>query len=103
MAATLTSITREPYDAQHVPFTTVKFVKKDTAFQFDVQVPRDADVMKPARPATTDSQGATKVGGQDEPATPKLGCRYLLGQAPDNVDIVELNKEKEQTGDKKPR
>src|SRR5579862_383074 len=44
MAATLTSITREPYDAQHLPFTTVKFVKKDAAFQFDVQVPRDADV-----------------------------------------------------------
>ena len=25
---TLTSITREPYDAQHLPFTTVKFVRK---------------------------------------------------------------------------
>src|SRR5439155_17491172 len=32
MAATLTSITREPYDSQHLPFTTVKFVKKDAAF-----------------------------------------------------------------------
>jgi hypothetical protein len=30
MAATLTSITRIPYDAQHLPFTTVRFVKKDT-------------------------------------------------------------------------
>src|SRR5258705_1521361 len=49
MAATLTAITREPYDAQHLPFTTVKFVKKDTAFQFDVQVPRDAEIAKPKR------------------------------------------------------
>jgi dipeptidyl aminopeptidase/acylaminoacyl peptidase len=66
MAATLTSITREPYDAQHLPFTTVKFVKKDAAFQFDVQVPRDADIAKPKRPATTDSQQATvRPGGQD--------------------------------------
>ena len=30
-------------------------------------------------------------------------CRHLLGQAADSVDIVELNKEKEQTGEKKSR
>jgi dipeptidyl aminopeptidase/acylaminoacyl peptidase len=30
-------------------------------------------------------------------------CRYLLGESADSVDIVELNREKEQTGDKKPR
>ncbi|MBI4475747.1 MAG: S9 family peptidase, partial [Acidobacteria bacterium] len=57
MAALLTSITRQPYDAQHLPFTTVKFVKKDTAFQFDVQVPRDAEIAKPAKPITTESGG----------------------------------------------
>jgi dipeptidyl-peptidase 4 len=73
MAATLTSITREPYDAQHLPFTTVRFVKKDTAFQFDVQIPRDAEVAKPKRPVTTDTQGGTKVGGQEQPAAPELG------------------------------
>ena len=59
MAATLTSMTREPYDAQHLPFTMVKFVRKDAAFQFDVQVPRDADVAKPRKPVnTTDAQAA---------------------------------------------
>jgi dipeptidyl aminopeptidase/acylaminoacyl peptidase len=65
MAATLTAITREPYDAQHLPFTTVKFVKKDAAFQFDVQVPRDADIAKPktTKPITTESTGAAKQGG----------------------------------------
>ncbi|HEY3380501.1 MAG TPA: DPP IV N-terminal domain-containing protein [Vicinamibacterales bacterium] len=47
MAAALTAITLMPYDAQHLPFSTVKFVKKDAAFQFDVQVPRDADFVKP--------------------------------------------------------
>src|SRR5262245_18359390 len=66
MAATLTSITREPYDAQHLPFTTVKFVRKDAAFQFDVQVARDAEVPKPKRPATTDSQQAAARAG-DQP------------------------------------
>jgi dipeptidyl-peptidase-4 len=66
MAATLTAITREPYDAQHLPFTTVKFVKKDAAFQFDVQVPRDAEIAKPKKPInTTDGQAAARPGGQD--------------------------------------
>jgi dipeptidyl-peptidase-4 len=65
MAATLTSITREPYDAQHLPFATVKFVKKDAAFQFDVPVPRDAEIAKPKKPVTTnDTQAGTKSGGQ---------------------------------------
>jgi dipeptidyl-peptidase-4 len=66
MAATLTAMTREPYDAQHLPFTTVKFVRKDAAFQFDVQVPRDADVAKPKKPVnTTDAQAAARQGSQD--------------------------------------
>ncbi|MBI1873122.1 MAG: DPP IV N-terminal domain-containing protein, partial [Acidobacteria bacterium] len=58
MAALLTSITRQPYDAQHLPFTTVKFVKKDAAFQFDVPVPRDAEIAKPAKPITTEGAAA---------------------------------------------
>lgn len=44
MAAQLTNITRIPYDAQHLPITTVRMVKKDSAFQFDISVPRDADI-----------------------------------------------------------
>jgi dipeptidyl-peptidase-4 len=28
-------------------------------------------------------------------------CRWLLGKSPDSVDIVELNREKEQTGEKR--
>jgi len=66
MAATLTSITREPYDTQHLPFSSVKFVRKDAAFQFDVQVPRGAEIAKPKKPtSTTDSQAAVRPGGQD--------------------------------------
>ena len=57
MAAALTMITRIPYDAQHLPFTQVRFIKNDTAFEFEVQVPRDANVltMKP-KAITTDQQ-----------------------------------------------
>ncbi|HJU43407.1 MAG TPA: DPP IV N-terminal domain-containing protein [Vicinamibacterales bacterium] len=58
MAATLTTITRIPYDAQHLPFSNVRFVKKDTAFEFDVQVPADAVINAPAKRDTTTEQGA---------------------------------------------
>ena len=79
MAATLTSITREPYDSQHLPFTTVKFVKKDAAFQFDVQVARDADIAKPKKPITTDSNGGKSSGPgpgiMDEDDDPQQGQR----------------------------
>jgi len=44
MAAMLTSLTRIPYDAQHLPINSVRMVKKDSAFQFDISVPRDADI-----------------------------------------------------------
>jgi dipeptidyl aminopeptidase/acylaminoacyl peptidase len=58
MAATLTSITGLPYDAQHLPFSTLRFVKQDTAFEFDVQVRGDAVINKPPARETTDSAGA---------------------------------------------
>jgi len=44
MAAQLTRMLRTPYDAQHLPLTTVKFIKNDTAIQFSVSLPREAKV-----------------------------------------------------------
>jgi hypothetical protein len=65
MAAALTTITRIPYDAQHLPFTQVRFIKNDTAFEFEYQVPRETVIRtaKP-KPITTDQQGGS--GGQGE-------------------------------------
>ena len=40
MAAMLTQMIGQPYEAAHLPFSTVRFVKKEAAFQFDVTVPR---------------------------------------------------------------
>ena len=65
MAAALTTITRIPYDAQNLPFSTVRFVKKDTAFEFNFQVPASAVIpsTKP-REVTTEQQGETR--GRDD-------------------------------------
>jgi dipeptidyl aminopeptidase/acylaminoacyl peptidase len=64
MAAALTSITRLPYDSQHLPFTSVRFVKKDAAFEFDVQVPADAVINAPPKRETTDQNGAQGARSQ---------------------------------------
>ena len=69
MAAALTTITRIPYDAQNLPFSSVRFVKKDTAFEFNFQVPASAVIpsTKPRETTTEQSQqGATKGGDDDE-------------------------------------
>lgn len=52
----LTMITRIPYDAQHLPFTQVRFIKSDAAFEFEVQVPRDAVIPTTKPKATTTDQ-----------------------------------------------
>src|SRR6187397_1705323 len=44
MAAQLTRILRTPYDAQHLPITTVRFFESDTKIRFSVTLPRDAKV-----------------------------------------------------------
>ena len=44
MAAMLTRITLSPYDAQHLPIRTVKFMKKDTVLLFELDLSKDATV-----------------------------------------------------------
>jgi dipeptidyl-peptidase 4 len=65
MAAALTTITRIPYDAQHLPFTQVRFIKDDTAFEFEVQVPRDANVLTLKPKAITTEQQQKQGGGEE--------------------------------------
>ncbi len=44
IAAMLTSITRNPYEAAHLPMRSIQFIKNDTAVEFEVQVAKDADI-----------------------------------------------------------
>jgi dipeptidyl-peptidase 4 len=80
MAAALTSITRIPYDAQNLPFSTVRFVKKDTAFEFNFQVPATASInsVKPREITTEQGSGAK---GRDEPQAQQGGGRGGRGAA----------------------
>jgi dipeptidyl-peptidase 4 len=68
LAAQLTGATGLPYDSQHLPITTIRFVKNDGSIQFDVNVPRDAVIpgekKPPAGAVSTEAQGQ---GGNDDP------------------------------------
>jgi dipeptidyl-peptidase-4 len=72
MAAQLTRILRTPYDAQHLPITTVRFIENDTKIRFSVSLPRDAKVENAAGEEITGMTqtdtgrqgGATQGGGQ---------------------------------------
>ncbi|MBL8166532.1 MAG: DPP IV N-terminal domain-containing protein [Acidobacteria bacterium] len=84
MAAQLTQLTRIPYDAQHLPLNSVRMTKKDSALQFDVSVPRDAEIpgVKKEEPPAAAGQGRGQQnragqdgGGQDAEAGPAGGTR----------------------------
>ncbi len=69
MAAQLTTLTRIPYDAQHLPFNSVRMIKKDSAFQFDVSVPREADIpgLKKETQAIAGGEQENPVDESDDP------------------------------------
>jgi dipeptidyl-peptidase 4 len=72
MAASLTMITRIPYDAQHLPFSTGRFIREDTVFTFEVQVPRDAVLGETPRKITTTDETPF---GEEAVEAPQQGQR----------------------------
>ncbi len=77
MAAQLTRILLVPYDAAHLPIKTIKFIKKDTAIQFEVEVPKDNDIL---------------VGG-------KIVKASEIAKEEEKVQEVDKEKEKEKEQD----
>ena len=57
LAAALTTATGLPYDSQHLPITTFRFVKGEQAIQFELNVPRDANI--PGEKKTTGATATT--------------------------------------------
>ncbi len=79
LAGQLTTATGLPYESQHLPITTIRFVKNDTAIQFDINVPRDA-VIPGEKKTSTGSQTSTDAqrgngGNNDEPQQQGRGGR----------------------------
>src|SRR3954453_15241461 len=63
LAAALTAATGLPYDSQHLPITTFRFVKGEQAIQFEINVSRDATI--PGEKKTSVAVGTTD-GNQNQ-------------------------------------
>jgi dipeptidyl aminopeptidase/acylaminoacyl peptidase len=64
LAANLTAATGIPYDSQHLPITTIRFVKNDASIQFEVNVPREAVI--PGEKKTSTTVVVTDTAGQQQ-------------------------------------
>ena len=96
LAAQLTTATGLPYDSQHLPITTIRFVKNDTTIEFDVNVPKDAVI--PGEKKKTDTHETTATGNQDQDPQ-QQGGRGGRGSAP-NANQKTLTFEDELAGGK---
>ncbi len=100
LAAQLTAATGMPYDSQHLPITTIRFVKNDTTIQFDLNVPRDAVIPGEKKTSTT-SQSTTDAGGNGNENVPQQQGRGGRGGAtPPNRNEKALHFEYELTSGK---
>ena len=59
VAATLSTLTNIPFDAQHLPVRNLKLVDKDTAIRFEVEVSKDDTIPNETKKATTDEDQDT--------------------------------------------
>src|SRR5262249_15489543 len=66
LAAGLASATLVPMDAQHLPIKSLKFVKRDTALQLEVEVPKDADIPGLKKKCVT-TTAQDKADADDDP------------------------------------
>jgi dipeptidyl-peptidase 4 len=64
LAASLTQGTGLPYDSQHLPITVIRFVKGESAIQFEVNVKRDAVI--PGEKAGTALTGGRESATQQQ-------------------------------------
>jgi dipeptidyl-peptidase-4 len=83
LAALLTTLTRIPYDAQHLPINTLKFAKGDMVLQFDAQVPREAEIpgIKKEEPPPTRTEAGR---GSEQPGA--LATEDAEDSADDDAD-----------------
>jgi dipeptidyl-peptidase 4 len=82
MAAMLTTMTRIPYDAQHIPIKNPKVIKKDVVLQFEVEVPKEAVIpsTKPEDKTTEKEQtdkDKTKDADKEKEAASKTKTLYF--------------------------
>ncbi len=93
LAAALTEATGLPYDGQHLPMRTIKFVKSDGAIQFEVAVPRDAKIPGEKNPPAA-AQHEQSTAGQPENDEPQQrGAAARTAAAPPRTKTLTFEYE----------
>ena len=64
IAAQLTNIVRVPFESGHLPLNAMRLIKKDTALQFEVSVPKDTKL--PGIVEKTEDKETTTTGGEQQ-------------------------------------
>jgi dipeptidyl aminopeptidase/acylaminoacyl peptidase len=105
MAAMLTSITRIPYDSQHLPIVpaTVKWVRNDGAIRFEVEVPKDAKIVgekpvdetKKEETKADETKGAVKADEQKKEEIKKEETKTEEQKKEDMKDVKKDGVKKE--------
>ena len=70
LASQLTVATGLPYDSQHLPITTIRFLKNDTTIEFELAVPRDAVIPGEKKTGTQTNTETTAGGGNGQGQEP---------------------------------
>ncbi len=105
MAATLTNITRIPYESPHLPITpaTMKWVKNDTAIRFELEVPKDADIVgeKKTEASSKKQEGASQK--TEEKKTEELKTEQVKKEEVKKEEVKkdELKKDEVKKDEKK--
>ena len=96
MAKWLTEITKDPYDAQHLPRFNFKFVNDETAIRFRVTSTEDVEVLEDEKTVENDSSATKK----EEKKAPKMEKKvyhleYKLGS--NSLTIIDNKKKEDET------
>jgi dipeptidyl-peptidase 4 len=100
LAGQLTAATGLPYESQHLPITTIKFVKNDTTIQFDLNVPRDAVIPGEKKTSTGSQTGTDTQGNGNGNNQPQQQGRGGRGPAAPGRNEKQLHFEYELTTSK---
>ncbi|MBE9489243.1 MAG: DPP IV N-terminal domain-containing protein [Bacteroidetes bacterium] len=100
MARWLTQITKDPYDAQHLPRFNFKFVKNETAIRFRVTSTEKVEVKDEKKEATKKDSTSTKEDKKKKPKMEKkvYHLEYKLGS--NSLTIIDNKKEEDKKWEK---
>lgn len=100
MARWLTQITKDPYDAKHLPRFSFKFVKNETAIRFRVKATEKIEVKDDKKEDTKKDSTSTKKAKKEKPKMEKkvYYLEYRLGS--NSLTVINNKKEEDKKWEK---